>query len=202
MKIVLFVLGALVAVVLLAVLTLAVMGRRPNARHLEADIEINQPPEVVWAWITETEYLKQWVSWLVEIEDLTPAVDGAGAKFRWYMDDPNMNERVEMTSEVLEHRPPEYIELSLSMEGAFTGAFSYTLVDLGEGRTRLETTGDYEYFTWFARIMEPLITRAAQKKQDEDFARLKSLAESDASASLEVLFTNSVGAHLLEERAP
>ena len=43
----------------------------------------------------------------------------------------------------------------------------------------MESTGEYRYTMWMAKLMEPLITPSAQKKEDADLARLKTLVEAE-----------------------
>jgi carbon monoxide dehydrogenase subunit G len=73
------------------------------------------------------------------------------------------------------------MDLAMSTPGAFEGTQTYKLTDLGNGRTHLEIAGQYRYTVWIAQLFEPLITPAAQKKMDDDAARLKSLVERGAS---------------------
>jgi hypothetical protein len=65
-------------------------------------------------------------------------------------------------------------------DGIFDGEESYKLVDLGNGRTRMEILGRFHYAQWFANLMEPAITPQAEKKMVADVARLKSLVEKRA----------------------
>jgi hypothetical protein len=62
-------------------------------------------------------------------------------------------------------------------QALFSEDISYELSDLN-GKTRLVLTGVANYKTWFAKLLEPVITPAAQKKLAEDTARLKALVQS------------------------
>ena len=74
-------------------------------------------------------------------------------------------------------QPPREFGAHIASEGMFEGDISYRLKEAGENKTALEYDFRYRYETFFARLMEPLITPQAQKKLDGDLARLKQLAE-------------------------
>jgi uncharacterized protein YndB with AHSA1/START domain len=179
MKWVLRIAGGLVAVIALAVIVLLALGLRSNAGRNTASIEIAAPPRQVWECLQEPDKLKQWISWVVDIK--TPAgapVDGVGAKRVIVMKDPNGGDALMSVDSVCTKMdPPTYLELALSTPGSFEGRETYRLTDLGNNRTRLDFTGQFHYSMWLAQLMEPLITPAAQKKMDQDIARLKALAE-------------------------
>jgi hypothetical protein len=89
-----------------------------------------------------------------------------------------------ITGKCSEYLPPSRMSLHLSdSDGMFDGDETYRLVDLGNGRTRLEVVSHYRLTEWFANLMEPLVTSAAEKKMVADVARLKSLVESSKRAS-------------------
>ena len=170
---------ALVALVAIAVLTLVAVGHRAEAGHLHLVAEIQLPPAQLWPWLNEGDRLRQWVSWLVEVRPADPGTSGVGSKVTWVMHDrnnANMPMSIEATYE--EYAPPALLTVATAVPGSFTGRQSYRLTDLGGGRTRFEVDGWYRFEDWFAALLEPVITPAAQKKLDSDVAHLKSLAES------------------------
>ena len=73
---------------------------------------------------------------------------------------------------------PRTAAARLDVPDAFVGDVSYTLEDLGGGRTRLTQKSSFRYTHPFAALMEPMITPEARKKQIANFARLKRKAES------------------------
>ena len=164
--------GAVLAGLLtIAVGVLLVMGQRSGAGALNGSIEIARPAPVVKAWLTEPDHLKQWVSWLVEVRRVSPTREV------WVMEDRNNgNQKMEMIVDALEDTPT-LLRANVSAAGSFHGVSQWRLVDLGNNRTRLEQTALFVYDEWFARLLEPLITPAAQKKSDEDLARLKQQVE-------------------------
>lgn len=179
MRYLLYTLAGFGGLVLLALITLFIMSHRRSAGAVAGSIEINSPPEEVWLWISEPQRLKQWVSWLVEVRPEND-VAGVGGKRTWVMDDPNMKQMVEIQGEVTRYDPPHQLEIHIDAKMGFSGDMTYTLTDLGGGKTRLDTAGKYSYNHWFARLMEPVVTPQAKKKQRADLETLKRKAESGA----------------------
>ena len=95
------------------------------------------------------------------------------------MDDPNMKQRIEVISDVEAYDPPRRLAVRTSMPGGFDGTASYTLVDLGQGRTRLEADSRFHFQHWLARLLKPIVAAHARRKMHDDLARLKSLAEAE-----------------------
>ena len=52
---------------------LAFLNTRPGADEMEARVEINKPPEVVWGYITDPKRHKEWVDWLAWISTRLPS---------------------------------------------------------------------------------------------------------------------------------
>lgn len=179
MKYVLYALAGFGGLILVALVTLFLLSRRSSAGMAASSIEINSPPEEVWLWISEPQRLKEWVSWLVEVRQEN-AVSGVGAKETWVMDDPNMKQKIEIQGEVTRFEPPRTLGIHIDAKMGFSGDVTYTLTDLGGGKTRLDTAGKYSYNHWFARLMEPVVTPQAKKKQRSDLETLKRKAESGA----------------------
>jgi len=177
MKILKLVAAVVAAIVVLSSMTLFALSRRADAGRNVAAVEVNRPAEHVFRYLTEPEKVKAWVSWLVEIRSTG---QGLGAKDTWIMEDPNANgERVSMDAPVVEWDSPRAITVDITSPMGFTGKQTYRLVPLGDGRTRLEADGRFEYGPWYWQLLEPLVTPEAQKKLEGDLARLKQLAEKD-----------------------
>jgi uncharacterized protein YndB with AHSA1/START domain len=170
-----------VALLLVVAAALFILGRRADAGRIHVISEINATPEQVWPWITEGAREKQWVSWLVEVrQDKTKT--GVGAREVWVMQDANNGgQREEMEAICTEYAPGSHLSADISSPGMFDGRQSMRVENLGNGRTRLEVDGRFHYSQWFAALMEPLITPAAEKKLVGDVAQLKSLIEKGAS---------------------
>jgi uncharacterized protein YndB with AHSA1/START domain len=173
--------AGLVLVLAMAVVLLLIIGHRANAGRVSASTEISASPEQLWAYLNDGEKLKQWVSWLVEVRGWDPQHQGVGTSRTWVMrDENNGGQLMEIQGKCTEYAPPTRLTVLLSAGDIFDGEQAYRLTNLGNGRTRLDVASRYHFTPWFARLMEPLITPAAQKKMVGDLARLKSLVEKNA----------------------
>jgi hypothetical protein len=63
------------------------------------------------------------------------------------------------------------------LPGIFTGSQTYQLTDLGGARTRVEIASRIRYTSWFARLLEPVLTPSATCKLAQDLATLKTEVE-------------------------
>jgi hypothetical protein len=173
----------LAVLIFVPLIVLLAMGHRASAGRGNTAIEINASPEHLSAWIDDSDKLKQWVSWLVEVKYPDPQkTHGAGAKRVLVMKDENNGGMlINIAGTCSEYAPPSRMTIHLSdAEGIFDGDETYQLVDLGGGRTRMEIHGRFHYSQRFANLMEPLITPQAEKKMAMDVAHLKILVESQA----------------------
>ena len=172
------VLAVLVALPLLCAGVMWAMGLRSNAGRTHASIEIHAAPDRIWPWLDRSDRLKQWVSWLVDVREDPHAAQGVGVHRTWVMrDENNGGELMEIPFTYTEFAPPAQMTVRASMPGLLEGQNTYRLTDLGNGRTRVDSEGRYQYQMWMARLMEPLITSRSQAKMNGDFARLKELVE-------------------------
>jgi uncharacterized protein YndB with AHSA1/START domain len=180
MKWLLYLAVGLVGVVLLAVIVLLALGGGRGESSLVASVDIGRPAHVVYTWISQPERLKSWVGWLVDIHSLTPGEVGAGARQVWVMEDRNNNnQRMDIHTEMTRVEPGRVLVANLTAKEGFTGDVTYELQPLDAGSTRLLYRASYKFDHWLAKLMEPLITRSAQQKLEEDLARLKQKAEAE-----------------------
>ena len=176
-------LGVVLAIVVLAVVVLLVMGRRQGAGEIIETVEINRPPAVVWPWVTQPEKQVRWISGLVEIRPQNQ-LKGVGAKEIWVMHDPKQGDRkMEIMGEVTEVNEPRSVAVKVWSDGLFDGTARYDLEDLGNGRTRMKSSGKYRYSQAFVRLLEPMITPQASKKMNTDLSALKTLVEAEPANS-------------------
>ena len=180
MRWLLYGLVGVVGVVMVAVLVLLLLGGARGESRLQATVDIAQPANVVFDWITQPSRVQSWVGWLVEIQSLTPGDHAVGTREVWVMEDRNNNnQRMEIASEVIGLEKDRALSTRLHAPGGFEGTVSYALEPLGANRTRLQYLADYRYDHWLAKLLGPVIARSAQQKLVEDLARLKQLAESE-----------------------
>lgn len=154
-------------------------GGRGEARHVRS-VEIARPAGIVFTWISEPARVQSWVGWMVEIRSLTPPPTAVGSKELWVMEDrDNDNQRMEITAEITKLEPDHLLEAQISSPGAFSGVISYELQAMDAKRTYLTYRASYHYEHWLAKLFEPIISRSAQRKLEEDIARLKQKVEAE-----------------------
>ena len=180
MRWILYLFASVVALVALAVIALLVIGGgRGEAEHVTS-VDIARPASTVFRWITEPPRMKSWVGWMVDIQSLTPQTSGVGARHVWVMEDRNNNnQRMDIQSEVTRYESDRLLESRLHVPNGFAGTVTYQLEPLEPNRTRLTYRAAFKYDHWLAKLMEPLISRSAQQKLEEDLARLKQKAEAE-----------------------
>ena len=180
MKWLVYLLAGVLGLIALAVVVLLAIGGGRGESKLVANVEIARPANVVFTWITEPERVKSWVGWLIEIQRLTPGSATVGAREVWVMEDRNNNnQRMNINSEVTRLEPDRLLETHLNVQEGFTGTVLYQLQPIDANRTRLIYTAEYRFEHWLAKLLEPVISRSAKQKLDEDIARLKQKAEAE-----------------------
>lgn len=184
MKILLYALAGLVALILAGVIVLFLLGLREESKHVRASVVVARPPGEVWTWLEEPDKLKAWVSWLIEVRPLTDGPRGVGSKAVWVMEDANNGGRkMEITSEVTGYEPGRRLAVKLSVPQAFRGQAAYTFTPTADGHTRVEIDSTYDFDLWFAQLMRPLVVRAASRKMTDDLARLRTHVEGAPAAA-------------------
>jgi hypothetical protein len=175
---------ALIAFLFVAILVLFAEGYRKNAGAVQVSAEVGTTPERLWPWLDEGERAKQWVYGLAEVHRApSPTANPVGTTEVWVMrDDHAGGKLIEITGTCTEYTKPSRLSVHLSAPGAFDGDQTYQLTDLGSGKTRLEMTGRFHYAGLLGRLMEPFITRSAQRQMEEDVERLKTLVKPPTSA--------------------
>jgi len=181
MKWVLRIGGALVALLLVVLITLVAMGHRADAGRIRATVEIGASPEQLWPWVNDRDKLTRWVSWLVDVREETPDA-AVGARRVWVMkDENNGGAPMEILGVFREYIPMKRLTVAVSSGDAFDGVQTYEFTDLGNGRTRMDIDSHFHFGARFAQLMEPVISPAARKKLVGDLGRLKALVEEHAS---------------------
>ena len=108
------------------------------------------------------------------------AARGVGAKHLWVLEDRNNdNQRIEIASQVTRYEQDRLVETRVEAPAAFTGDVSYELQSMDANRTRLTYRALYRYDGLLAKLLEPVISRSAQRKLEEDLQRLKQRAEAE-----------------------
>jgi uncharacterized membrane protein len=178
MKWLLYALAGIGGLLVVAVVTLLVLGGGRGESTLQTSVEIGRPAPVVFSFITEPARVKSWLSWLVEIQLLTPETTGVGSRQVWVMQDRNNNNQLmNIDTEITGYEANRLLQARVSAPLGFTGVITYELEPIAADRTRLKYQGIYQFEHWLAKLLSPVIARSAQQKLEDDLARLKQQAE-------------------------
>lgn len=139
----------------------------------EHSIEIERPAAEVFPHLLASDRRRAWMGALTSSEQVSEGELGVGTRFRDVFED--HGQRVEIDAEVVEYQPNERAATHLR-SSAFEATASQRLQEL-DGRTRLTTVIETEYKSRVARLMAGVITRHAQKRLEDDLARLKEIVE-------------------------
>lgn len=171
------ILGTFLALALMLAAALWIAGKRESAGRNEAQIVINKPAAEVMTWVVEPDKLKQWMGGFISSKDLSNIGMKVGAKGETVVGDPNQPDvTYVIQDELTAYEPGKLIELKMSVPDSFYGTVRYEFTE-ANGATTVKFVGQFEYDKWFFQLMEPLITPSAQKKTEEDMARLKKVVE-------------------------
>jgi carbon monoxide dehydrogenase subunit G len=113
---------------------------------------------------------------LVESEPLTDGPLEPGSRFRDVFED--HGQRIELEAELVEVDAPRVLVVHL-VSDVFEATIDQRLEHV-DGGTRLTAEIETTYTKLAARLLASVVTRHAQKRLEDDLARLKELVESDA----------------------
>lgn len=164
-------------IIVLGLLALFAMGRRPGAGRVSGSVELDASPAAVMAWLTEPAKLRRWVGLLSEVKGDTSAAV-LGRKQEWVMDD-GKSSALTMQIELTGWAPPDSMRVRMLVPGMVEGDNRYVLENLG-ARTRLSVTGKYHHPNPIIALLEPLVTPEAQAKLQSDLARLRTTIAAEA----------------------
>ena len=91
----------------------------------------------------------------------------------------NGNKHMDIESEVTRYEPDRTLEARVHAADSFSGDIRYELEPMAASRTRLTYRASFQYQHWLAKLMEPVISRSAEHKLEEDMARLKQQIEAE-----------------------
>jgi uncharacterized protein YndB with AHSA1/START domain len=178
MKWLLYALAAIGGLLVICVVVLLFLGGFRGESRLVASVDIAKPPGAVFPWLLQPEKLKSWVGWMVDVRNLTPDQSGVGARQVWVMEDRNNNNaRMDIASEITRADQDRLLEARVSAAEGFTGEVRYELEPMDSNKTRLTYRATYKFEHWLAKLLEPVISRSAQQKLEEDLQRLKQQVE-------------------------
>lgn len=138
-------------------------------------IDIDRPPRQVWDYLVDHDKMRQWMTGLQAVEQLSVGPNGVGAEHRIIFE--QRGKRVEMKVVNTVFEPPRRIaiDMSGSTMGKLVMHVDYVLVDLGE-KTRLKYVASCQLHG-FQRLLTPLIKLAGAGQAKKFLHNLKRAAE-------------------------
>lgn len=138
---------------------------------VEEKVYVAQPPEVVFAYLSQPETVPTWDTSIVSAEQVGSGPLTTGT--RWRGVSKIMGRKFNWVTEVTELSPPTAMT-SRSVEGDLTFTVTYSLQPAGTGGTQLTYRVDAESGLGgvFGRFGDPLVQRAQSRTVRANLARL------------------------------
>ena len=140
----------------------------------EESVEIDRPPEEVFAYVANPENLPEWSNLVLEVRK--DAEDQPQEGDRFSVIAKFLGRRFETPFQVSAHEPPRR-HSDRSTGGPFEQEYIYTFEQTGEGKTRLTHVAEAEPGGFF-KLVGPLLERAGSRQFNADLQSLKDLLES------------------------
>ncbi len=144
--------------------------------HIERTIQIRQPAEDLWAWLTETERVQRWNPSIISDEPTTPGPPGVGTRTRMKLREGSRI--VDYETELTAYEPATAV--ALEMRGGNLGVspmhIRYDLTSNHQG-TELRYRARWRPRGLMLRLMSPMIGVMARRECNRSLARLKEIAE-------------------------
>ncbi|HEY8207298.1 MAG TPA: SRPBCC family protein [Myxococcaceae bacterium] len=176
------------------VLALVAIGARDGRGRVTGAVELNHPPSEVFPLLVQPALRKQWQLGVEEISPVGDPTLRSGARARVVLDAP---QRMDVEEEIRVVEVDRRLLLQrVSSHPPFSQRLEYVLKDLGGGRTLVTMAMHTIYQGPAFNLLEPLITRAAQARLDQEIEQLRAAADSarPAVGVLPVVSTPTVAA--------
>jgi len=180
-----------------AVLGLLGLGARDGRGRVTGAVELDHPAAAVFPLLVQPALRKQWLLGVQEISPVGDPTLRSGAHSRVTLSVP---EEVEVDEEIRVVETDKRVLLNrTSSHPRFDQRLEYVLKDLGNGRTLVTTAVFTTYHGAVMNLLEPLLTRAAQTRMDQEIDQLRTAvgsaqaqAAAAATAALPVVSTPTV----------
>lgn len=158
--------------------------------HSIAHINIDAPPEAIFAYLTEPQRLLMWQTLLSKAENVSGESVQAGTEFALVMEIGNQfpqaqkllgKTRIKLMGKVTDYTRNK--RLTITGESEFNDfAFTYKLETRAAGTTRLTQESQLDFKHPLLKAFEPLFQHFLQQRNEEDLAQLKRILEADAAS--------------------
>ena len=137
----------------------------------------NCSPQQLWPWITDDEKSKQWLEGLERVEPKSSGPKRPGYEMKSFIREGRKLSEYDMT--VLAYEPNRLYQVK-SVGGCGKGATfvcEYQLVDLQEGRTRVDFAWEIHTTSKLMKLFGPLFMLFGKKMLKRFLRKLRALAE-------------------------
>lgn len=149
--------------------------------HLQHSVAINRPVEEVFAFVTTEDNDPKWVKAMEESKMTSEGPTGVGSTGRQVSR--FMGKRMEIDYVVTEWEPNRYWTMRTTKGASFPVQGTQSFEEI-EGGTKI--TVDFQVETkGFFKLADPLIALMMKRQTRSDYARLKSLLESEKPEAVE-----------------
>jgi uncharacterized protein YndB with AHSA1/START domain len=114
---------------------------------LRESIDIDAPPERVWAVVAEdVKNAAKWTTYLEKAEKLDAGAPGVGTRYRYHLKLPGGHKETLEVEQDVYNKPKKCA--GKFIKGPLKGTWSYTYTERKDGTTRLVYEMDYEMGGW------------------------------------------------------
>jgi uncharacterized protein YndB with AHSA1/START domain len=141
--------------------------------RIEESVEIDRPPEEVFAYVADPEHLPEWSGIVQEVRKEGQGQPREGDRFTTAAK--FLGRRFETPMEVVAHEPPRR-HSDRSTGGPFEQEYTFIVEETEGGGTRLTQVAEGEPGGFF-RLVGPLLEMAGRRQFRADLETLKDLLE-------------------------
>jgi uncharacterized membrane protein len=141
---------------------------------IRQDVVINQPAEVIFAYMSDLENLVDWSGSMIAVRKITPGALHVGAilriTFRF------LGRWMDIMFEVVEYEPCRYLTIK-SLSGALPCHFCYQFEPTEEGGTNVSLETIIHPTTGIPGLTDAVVINAVRRQIEHDLLTLKDLLE-------------------------
>jgi uncharacterized protein YndB with AHSA1/START domain len=143
--------------------------------QIRESVEIDRPPEEVFAYLDDVERHGEWQQDIVGVERVTVGPTRQGTRVRETRHVPGGNRS--MTYEVTEHDPPRQSSFRV-LDGPIRAVGTISVEPAGDGtKSRVTIVMDFEGHGIGGKLLLPVARNQARKRVPESQAKMKELLE-------------------------
>ena len=146
--------------------------------EIKESVEINRPPNDVFAYLDDVERHGEWQEDIVNVERVTEGPTRQGTHVKETRHVPGGNRS--MTYEVTEHDPPRKSSFRV-LDGPIRAVGTISVEPVGDGtKSRVTIAMDFEGHGISGKLLLPIARNQARKRVPESQAKMKEVLEKGA----------------------